>query len=482
MTTAVDNANPDIKKTPILVVLLIGSFVAILNQTLLATALPPIMNDFKIGLSTAQWLTTAFMLVNGIMVPITAFLIGRFSTRQLFISAMTLFAIGTLTATLSPNFTVLLIGRIVQALGAGVMMPLNQVVTLSLFPVRKRGAAMGLVGLVIGLGPAIGPTLAGVMIEHFHWRSLFLIVLPIVIADIALAFFIMKNVTRRTSPKMDTTSILLSTIGFGCLLYGFSSAGTSGWSSAEVLATLGIGLVGLLFFIVRQFKLEQPILEFRVFKDPIFTITTVLGIVTFTSMIGAEILIPTFMQNMLGYTALESGLALLPGAILMGVMMPITGKLFDKFGVRWLAIVGFALITATGLLFTRFETTTTLSYVLAVYMARMVGVSLVMMPLMTAGINRLQHHLIPHGTAMVNTMRQVGGSIGTAALVTVMSITIANANAPGLATMIDGINAAFLAATLISLVGVVLSFFVKGTRARMGEAAAIRGQGTSVGE
>lgn len=456
-------ASAPFKKGPILLVLLLGSFFAVLNQTLLATALPSIMKDLQIDLSTAQWLTTAFMLVNGIMIPITAFLIGTFTTRQLFIGAMMFFGIGTLVAAISPSFTILLIGRILQAVGAGVMMPLSQVVILSLFPVNKRGAAMGLVGLVIGLAPAIGPTLAGVMVEHFPWRSLFYIVLPIVVLNIVLALFIMKNVTERTHPKIDLFSIVLSTVGFGGLLYGFSKAGSSGWSSAEVLITLILGVIGLVAFILRQYRLTQPILEFRVFQDPVFSLTTILGVFTFTSMIGTETLIPVFMQNMLGYNALESGLALLPGALLMGAMMPISGRLFDKFGIRWLAITGFTIITATGFLFTRLETGTTYSYVLTVYMIRMIGISLVMMPLMTAGINRLDRKLISHGTAMNNTMRQVGGSIGTAILVTVMSSAITSKGQPMPEDMIGGVNAAFMVATLLALAGAILSLFVKNT-------------------
>ncbi|MCZ8515520.1 MDR family MFS transporter [Paenibacillus filicis] len=446
------------KKGPILFVLLIGSFVAVLNQTLLATALPRIMQDLQIDLSTAQWLTTSFMLVNGIMIPITAYLIGTYSTRQLFIGAMTFFGLGTLVAAISPDFTMLLIGRILQAFGAGVMMPLGQVVILSLYPVNKRGAAMGLVGLVIGLGPAIGPTLAGVMVEHFPWRSLFYIVLPIVVLNILFAVFIMRNVTERTYPKLDLLSIVLSTIGFGGLLYGFSEAGTSGWSSTVVIVALILGVIALTAFILRQNRLKQPILEFRVFRDPNFSLTTILSVISFTSMIAAETLIPVFMQNMLGYSALESGLALMPGAVLMGVMMPITGRLFDKFGIRWLAIVGFTIITITGYLFTRLEAATSFPYVLTVYMIRMVGISLIMMPLATAGINSLDRKLISHGTAMNNTMRMVGGSIGTAILVTIMSNSITAIGKPTPGDMIEGVNAAFWVATLLALSGTILTF------------------------
>ncbi|HET7615491.1 MAG TPA: MFS transporter, partial [Bacillales bacterium] len=228
----------NINKTPIVAVLLAGAFVAILNQTLLNTAIPKIMSDLDISAATAQWLTTVFMLTNGVMIPITAFLIERFSTRKLFLTAMSLFAAGTLIAAMAPSFPYLLTARIVQASGAGIMLPLMQTVFLTIFPREKRGAAMGMVGLVIAFAPAIGPTLSGWLVQNYSWRVLFYVILPIAIIDIFLAYFVMKNVTKLTYPKVDIFSIILSSFGFGGLLYGFSSAGQSGWDSTKVLISL----------------------------------------------------------------------------------------------------------------------------------------------------------------------------------------------------------------------------------------------------
>ncbi|KAB2332048.1 multidrug efflux MFS transporter [Bacillus mesophilum] len=445
-----------------MMVLLIGTFVSILNQTLLATAIPPIMNDLDINFDTAQWLTTAFMLVNGIMIPITAFLIGTFTTRRLFIGAMMIFALGTLIAGIAPNFEYLLLGRIIQAVGAGVTMPLSQVVILNLFPVEKRGSAMGLVGLVIGLGPAIGPTLSGYLVQHFPWRSLFFVVLPIVTINIILASITMKNVTEKTNPKLDILSIVLSSFGFGGLLYGFSILGSLGITHINVIISITIGFISLIWFIQRQLRLEEPMLEFRVFKNPIFTITTILSVIVFTSMISAETLIPIYIQNVLNLSPLESGLILLPGAIVMGIMMPITGKIFDKYGVRYLAIIGMTIITVTSIFLTNLQLTTSISFVVFVYMIRMLGISMVMMPVATAGINQLSSKLISHGTAMNNAMRMVGGSIGTAVLVTIMStFTLTGSNSDG---TINGLNTAFLVSTIIAFTGLILSIFLKDTR------------------
>ncbi len=468
---------PSESRIPLVAVLLFGGFIAILNQTLLNTAIPKIMSDLDISTSSAQWLTTAFMLTNGIMIPITAFLIGTFSTRKLFITAMSLFAIGTLVAAFSPNFQFLLTGRIIQAAGAGIMMPLMQTVLLTVFPVEKRGQAMGMVGLVIAFAPAIGPTLSGWLVEHHSWRLLFYIIFPIAVIDIIFAIFMLKNVTKLTKPKIDIISIILSTFGFGGLLYGLSSAGSNGWGSKEVYISLIVGGVALIVFIWRQLILKTPMLEFRVFKNKVFPLTTAINMIVMMAMLGAELLLPIYMQTMRGFTSLESGLLLLPGALAMGVMSPIAGRLFDKIGARLLALIGLADLAAMTWMLSDITASTSFTFIATVYAVRMLGIAMVMMPISTAGLNSLPQHLIPHGAAMNNTMRQVAGAIGTALLVTVMSNSttnyLSNNNPPkGLSmaaakakftsdAMIHGINEAFMVATLIAIVGLVLSFFIK---------------------
>ncbi|UOQ42619.1 DHA2 family efflux MFS transporter permease subunit [Halobacillus salinarum] len=445
--------------------LLAGSFIAILNQTLMITAIPPIMEEMHVSANSGQWLTTVFMLVNGIMIPITAFLIERFTTRQLFLSAMSIFVVGTIIGAIAPNFQILLLGRIVQSSGAGIMLPLMQTVFLLIFPVNKRGAAMGYIGLVISFAPAIGPALSGWVTENYSWRLLFLIILPIAIIDIIIAFFVMKNVTELTYPKMDLLSIMLSSIGFGGLLYGFTSAGNYGWGNTQTILFISLGVVSLLFFILRQLKLKQPMLEFRVFKYAVFTITTIIAMIAFMGLIGAETLIPLYMQNMRDFTAMESGLAILPGAVITGFMSPITGRIFDRIGARWLAIVGLSLITLSSLVFSFLGSSTTFTFITVLYAIRMLGLSMVMMPVTTAGLNQLPNKLIPHGTAMANTTRMVAASIGTAILVTVMTTTAQRAQSqPAIDyPAIHGVNVAFFVVTVLSLIGVILSFFIKKT-------------------
>src|SRR5699024_6651055 len=259
-----------INRIPLIIVLLSGAFIAILNQTLLGTALPPIMEDLNLSENTVQWLQSIFMHVNGIMIPITAFLIERFTTRGLFLTAMGSFALGTLLCAIAPNFSFLMVGLFLPCSGAGILMPLMQPILFLVYPIEKRGSAMGMFGLVIAFAPAIAPTLSGCLVDQFPWRSVFYVVLPIAVLDIIIAYFILRNVTQQTFPKVDILSIIQSTLGFGGLLYGFSVAGDVGWNNNQVVISLIVGAVTLSLFIFRQLKLEQPILEFRIFKYKMF--------------------------------------------------------------------------------------------------------------------------------------------------------------------------------------------------------------------
>ncbi|CEA01191.1 putative multidrug resistance protein EmrY [Jeotgalicoccus saudimassiliensis] len=448
-------------RTILMAVLLSGAFAAILNQTLLATAIPHIMEDLKLDADVAQWLQSIFMLVNGIMIPITAFLINKFSTRALFFTALSLFGLGTLICGISPSFSVLLAGRILQAAGAGIIMPLMQTILFLVYPRTERGKAMGIFGLVISFAPAIGPTLSGWFIDMYPWRGLFYMLLPIVVIDLIIAFFVLRNVTEKTNPKMDILSIILSTFGFGGLLYGFSAAGSSGWLSVTVLVPIIIGAVTLVLFIKRQNRLEEPMLEFGVFNDKIFTLSTSLGMIVFMSMIGGAVILPIFMQTMLGFTAMESGLMLLPGALIMGFMSPVTGRLFDRYGAKWLAVIGLGMLTVTTLMFSNLNTETTFTYLAVVNSFRMIGVAMVMMPVTTEGLNQLSNRLVPHGTAMNNTMRQVAGAVGTALLVSIMTNTMRPDE--GIPGMIHGVNMSFLFAGILAFIGFILAFKLRKT-------------------
>lgn len=455
---------PAYNRTVILIVLITGAFVALLNQTLLIVALPPIMNDFSIDANLAQWVTTAYLLTNGILIPVTAFLIERFSSRRLLLAASALFAAGTLVASVAPSFFFLLVARVIQAAGAGMMMPLMQTILLTIFPVNRRGSVMGLVGLAIGFAPAIGPTLGGWVLSFGSWRMLFTIVLPLAVLHLIAVVFFMKNVTRQRPVRIDHRSVVLSTLGFGGLLYAFSSIGGEGWLSLTVLISTAVGAAALFLFIRRQLSLETPILNFSVFRSRVYRLIIPMGMITFALLIGTETLLPLYIQNVRGGTAFESGLLLLPGAIAMGAMSPFSGRIFDRFGAGWLVVTGFALQVVTTVPFVLMTPDTPLVLLGLVFGLRMLGLSMLMMPLSTAGINSLPGKLIPHGTAMDNTFRQIGGSIGTALLVSIMTgtaVAIQPMPDPPPSALMTGVRVAFLMGGILAVAGFILALRLK---------------------
>ncbi|KYG30488.1 DHA2 family efflux MFS transporter permease subunit [Alkalihalobacillus trypoxylicola] len=452
-----------IHKPTIVALLLAGSFIAILNQTLMITAIPQIIVEMGVTPNSAQWLTTVFMLVNGIMIPVSAFLIERFTTRQLFLSAMTIFAIGTLVAGLAPTFEILLVGRVIQSLGAGVMLPLMTTVFLLIFPIERRGSVMGLIGLVISFAPAIGPAFSGWVTGNFSWRILFFIILPIAIIDIIIAFFALKNVTELKKPKVDFISIILSSFGFGGLLFGVTNAGNFGWGAPITFITLAVGAISITAFILRQLRLKHPMLEFRVFTYSIFPFAVFIGSITFMSLIGVETLIPLYMQNMREFTAFEAGMAMLPGALVTGFLAPIVGRIFDRIGARWLVLPGLIIITLATIPFIFLDTNTTFTFITVIYAVRMLGLALIMMPIQTAALNQLPKELIPHGAAMDGTMRMTMSSVGTAILVTIM--TTVETNVAGTESIVNpaifGVNISFLVIAVLALLTFVSYFFIK---------------------
>jgi EmrB/QacA subfamily drug resistance transporter len=491
----------DVKKADrppygIIAVLMIGAFIAFLNNTLLNIALPSIMKDLKIEAATVQWLTTGFMLVNGILIPSTAYLIQKYTVRRLFLAALGLFTFGTIVAGFAHVFPLLLTGRLLQASGSAILMPLLMNVMLVSFPIEKRGAAMGVFGLILMFAPAIGPTLSGWIIEHYDWRMLFHFVTPISFIILLVGFFMIKDKKAKVNLRLDILSLLLSSIGFGGILYGFSSAGSKGWDSPLVYGTIIVGVISLFIFIVRQVKMETPLLNFRIYKYPMFALSSVITMVVNMALFSGMLLLPIYVQNLRGITPMDAGLLLMPGAILMAFMSPITGKLFDKVGGRILAIIGLIILTVTTYEFSKLSLTTTYTHLIILYSVRMFGMSMIMMPVSTNGLNQLPRRFYPHGTAMNNTLNQVAGAIGTALMVTIMTnraeskgkelgaaamkkmtqvaqTTHKPPNPAAIAEMkqhianqalLNGINYSFLIATFICGVALVLALFIKRSR------------------
>ncbi|MGV3095817.1 MULTISPECIES: DHA2 family efflux MFS transporter permease subunit [Staphylococcus] len=415
-----------ITRNKILAAMLFGMFIAILNQTLLNVALPKINTEFNISASTGQWLMTGFMLVNGILIPISAFLFNKYSYRKLFIIALLLFTIGSLVCALSNNFPMMMGGRVLQAIGAGVLMPLGSNVIVTIFPPEKRGVAMGTMGIAMILAPAIGPTLSGYIVQNYHWNVMFYGMFFLGIAAMIFGYFWFRLYQKTTNPRADYQGIVYSTIGFGALLYGFSEAGNKGWGSTEIVIMFIIGVIFIVAFVIRELTMRAPMLNLEVLKSSTFTLTTIINMVVMMSLFGGMILLPIYLQNLRGFSALDSGLLLLPGSLVMGILGPITGKLLDTIGLKPLALFGIAVMTYGTWELTKLNMDTSYLHIMSIYVIRSFGMAFVMMPLMTAAINALPPRLISHGNAFLNTMRQLAGSIGTAILVTVMTTQTTN--------------------------------------------------------
>ncbi|MBE9410393.1 DHA2 family efflux MFS transporter permease subunit [Staphylococcus epidermidis] len=490
-----------ITRGKILAAMLFGMFIAILNQTLLNVALPKINTEFNISASTGQWLMTGFMLVNGILIPISAFLFNKYSYRKLFIIGLALFTLGSLVCAISFNFPIMMSGRVLQAIGAGILMPLGSNVIVTIFPPEKRGVAMGTMGIAMILAPAIGPTLSGYIVQNYHWNVMFYGMFFIGIIAIVIGLFWFKLYQSTTNPKADIPGIIYSTIGFGSLLYGFSEAGNKGWGSTEIVTMFIVGTVFIIFFIIRELRMKAPMLNLEVLKYPTYTLTTIINMIVMMSLYGGMILLPLYLQNLRGFSALDSGLLLLPGALVMGALGPVTGKLLDTIGIKPLAIFGIGIMTYATWELSKLNMDTTYLHIMWIYIVRSFGMAFIMMPIMTAGMNALPPRLISHGNAFVNTMRQLAGSIGTAILVTVMTTQQTNhlsafseeldktnpviqdhmrelaqqyggesaamkvllEHVNKLAS-VEGVNDAFIVATIISAIALILSLFLQGKK------------------
>ncbi|EZH96531.1 drug resistance MFS transporter, drug:H+ antiporter-2 family [Staphylococcus aureus subsp. aureus 21275] len=490
-----------VSRGKILAALLFGMFIAILNQTLLNVALPKINTEFNISASTGQWLMTGFMLVNGILIPITAYLFNKYSYRKLFLVALVLFTIGSLICAISMNFPIMMVGRVLQAIGAGVLMPLGSIVIITIYPPEKRGAAMGTMGIAMILAPAIGPTLSGYIVQNYHWNVMFYGMFIIGILAILVGFVWFKLYQYTTNPKADIPGIIFSTIGFGALLYGFSEAGNKGWGSVEIETMFAIGIIFIILFVIRELRMKAPMLNLEVLKFPTFTLTTVINMVVMLSLYGGMILLPIYLQNLRGFSALDSGLLLLPGSLIMGLLGPFAGKLLDTIGLKPLAIFGIAVMTYATWELTKLNMDTPYMTIMGIYVLRSFGMAFIMMPMVTAAINALPGRLASHGNAFLNTMRQLAGSIGTAILVTVMTTqTTQHLSTFGeeldktnpvvqdhmrelasqyggqegamkvllqfvnkLAT-VEGINDAFIVATIFSIIALILCLFLQSNK------------------
>ncbi|MGO1452641.1 MAG: MDR family MFS transporter [Brevibacterium yomogidense] len=453
--------------------LLAAAFVAILNETTMAIAIPELNVSLGIPPEQGQWFTSAFMLTMAVVIPTTGFILQRFTTRRVFLAAMITFSAGTALCLVASGFIPLLAGRVVQAAGTGIMLPLLMTTMMNVVPAHSRGRMMGRVGLVMSLAPAIGPTMSGIVLDNLGWRWLFGIVLPIALVALGLGAKWMTNLGESTSAPIDVSSILLSALAFGGIVYGlsqFGGANTGSAGSAVFLigwGAIGGGLVFLAVFVWRQLSLqkrERALLDLRVFRSRNYVLSVIIMAIVALSMFGTFSLLPLFLQTVAGLTAAQSGMVLLPGSLLMGLLGPVMGRIYDARGPRVLLVPGTFMIAAAMFVYSTVGTATPTWTLVVVQTVMSLGLAASFTPLFSASLGSLQRHLYSHGSAVLNTLQQVGGAAGTALLVAVYSAALHAGEAAGESAAeaaAPGARAAFLIAACIAIVPVVLSFFIQ---------------------
>ncbi|MEU7814378.1 MDR family MFS transporter [Pseudonocardia sp. NPDC049154] len=455
--------------------LLVGSaFVMILNETIMSVALPVLVTDLGITVGTAQWLTSGFLLTMSVVIPITGFLLQRLTPRTVFLASMSLFSLGTLISAAAPGFGLLMTGRVVQALGTAVMIPLLMTTVIRLVPAERRGATMGTITVVIAVAPAVGPTISGVILSTLGWRWMFIVILPIALLALAAGatWLRLDSETRRI--PLDWLSVVLSALAFGGLVFGLSSIGEAARGEALLppWAPTLVGVAALAVFVFRQLRLQRDgraLLDLRPLGFRPFAVSLVLVVLGMMALFGVLILLPLYLQDVLGVSAFVTGLAVLPGGLVMGLLGPFVGRLYDRVGARPLVIPGTAVLALSLWGFTTVGASTPVPILIGMHVLLVIGLSFMFTPLMTDALGRLPSELDSHGSAILATLQQVAGAAGTALFVTLMVVFAAT---PGVAADVPGARAAFLCAAVIATVALPVSLLVGGKKQVAGAPAA----------
>ncbi|AGM06838.1 DHA2 family efflux MFS transporter permease subunit [Amycolatopsis keratiniphila] len=470
MTETLPETTHDQERAPAKAGLLIGvlvlsAFVMILNETILSVALRDLTVDLKVPTTTVQWLTSGFLLTMAVVIPTTGFLLERFTPRQVFLASLTLFSTGTLVSALAPGFALLLTGRVIQACGTAVMLPLLMTTVMRLVPVEKRGATMGTITIVIAVAPAIGPTIGGAVLSSLGWRWMFWIVLPLAIAALVVGMLQLRLESDTRKVPLDVLSVILSAVGFGGVLYGLSVSGESagGHQPVPPWVPIVIGAAALAVFTWRQLRLQKEdraLLDLRPFTHRSFVVSLVLTALLFMCLLGAAaILLPLYLQTVLRTSTFVSGLAVLPGGLVLGLLGRPVGALYDRFGPRPLVIPGAAAMAVSLWLFALLGPESPLIAAIAIHVLLMGGLGLMMTPLMTESLGSLPEHLYSHGSAILATLQQLAGALGTAVFIAVATASTATAGAASPDSA--GIRTTFMVAGCVGLAAFVGSLFVK---------------------
>lgn len=469
VTPTASQTDPEARLAPgsalVIGLLMVSTFIVLLNEMLLGVALPTLIVDFGITPSTGQWVTTGYLLTLAVLIPATGYVMRRFHLRTIFLGALSLFTVGTAIAALAPAIEVLLAGRIVQAAGTAVFMPLLMTTTMRLVPAGRRGHTMALVTGLTAVAPAVGPAVSGVVLSQLNWRWLFILVLPITLAALALGAMKLRNITTPEQATLDILSLVLSAVGFGSLVYGLASIGesVSGHAPIPPYLPITVGLAGIAAFVYRQVVLQRhrdAFLDMRIFGTRSFTVPLLVMVIVALNGFGTLIVLPLVLTHVVGLSTFAIGLFLVPGGALIAIVSGLGGRVYDRFGPRPLAIPGAVVWTASLWFLSQMDGDTSVVTILMAYLVLSASQALMWAPMTTTALASLRADLYPHGTAAFTTIQQLAGAAGGAVLISAYTIGAKDAGALGMAESVSAAQAAFTTAGVIAIVAVLGVLFV----------------------
>jgi drug resistance transporter, EmrB/QacA subfamily len=445
-------------------------------STALTTAMPPIINDFNISLTTGQWMTSGYSLAMAIMMPLTAFLINKFPTRKLYCIAIIIFNIGLLVCGVSTNFPIMMVGRVIQAAGNGMLTSMSQVITLTIFPPEKRGTAMGWYGLSVGAAPILAPTLAGLLVDSVGWRMIFVIAIAIMLVSLVYALFVFDNVLDISDMRFDMISFLMSVFAFGGITLGIGNIGSYGIASIQVLLALMVGIIATVTFVYRQMNLDEPFLDLRILKDKEYANSVIGSMLLYFTMMGASVILPLYVQQTMGLSATISGLVALPGSLAMAIISPFAGKIFDKLGIKILFVCGSVCLIISNLCMYFISKDTSVWMVSGLNAIRCIAIGCLMMPLVTWGATKIEKSKTSHATALLTSLRTISGAIGSTVFVAIMAATANHSvQTYGESASIHGVNVAYLSMAGSSVILLAVAIFGCKKRCKIKKNAIIYG-------
>jgi EmrB/QacA subfamily drug resistance transporter len=409
-------------KWQVLICIVVGTFMVMLDQTVVNIALPKITTVFNVGVHETQLVVTSYMLALAVIMPATGYLSDTFGMKRMYLITMLLFTAGSLLCGLAWNNTSLVAFRVIQGLGGGMMMPLGMTMLFKAVPPEERNTIMGFFGLPLMLAPVLGPTLGGYIVEYIDWRVIFTLNVPIGVLGLFLGWRLLRESEHVPGLRFDLRGFVLSAVGFSALLLAFTDAAFDGWTSPKILLRFVIGFGALALWVWIELTDEHPLLDLRLFKIPVFALSSMVNFIVTLGMFGSMLVLPLFLQNLRGLGAAESGFILIFQVLPMTVLMPVVGRLVDKVGARLMLVVGMPLVALTTLQFASLDLTTTDATLRWWLLARGAAMGMVMMPAMTAGLNAVPLAQMSRASSMSNVMRQVFGAFGTAVVVTILQV------------------------------------------------------------